>query len=148
MPQTPSDVGPRREALEAQRPGQSPAGAPSCERCKALEGYLQRERQELAKLRASVARLSDRAKERKQLLDKVVTGEVTAAKAADQAVSAVITHLILRTPENISEYMKSHSMMIRNVGREVLDRFKNDDHKFKYRNSAEHSMPRHGRQSS
>jgi hypothetical protein len=48
---------------------------PPCERCKALESILQRERKELAQAKADFKRASARATDRLKLLEAMLQGE-------------------------------------------------------------------------
>ena len=120
---------------------------PNCDKCKYLQGVLDKERKELVKLREQVARVSDRAKDRKKLLDKVTGAQEDAAKAVESAVSYVMRYLTMYAPQEVQEWASKHSVALRNRAREALDTYK-DEKKYKVRKREEHAMPRHGKYSS
>lgn len=125
----------------------------SCERCKTLEGFLQRARKEHAALKDLHARAVKRGTDRKKLLDAVVSGQTDAAAAVEHAVSAIINHLLSVTKPvgEVHQYVQSHSQKIRNVARVALDTYQRDNAAHQAvanRKRSEHAMPRHGRYSS
>jgi hypothetical protein len=120
----------------------------SCEKCKCLQGFLDRERKELVRLREHASRVSDRAKDRKVLLDKVVSGQTDAAEAVRAASSAIITYLRRYAPGGMRKWVDDHMTTIHSQGFAVLLKAREDEKVFKGRPRDEHAMPWHGKTSS
>jgi len=120
---------------------------PECPRCQNLEEILRRERKEIVRLKALNARISERAKGRKRLIDAGAASQLEADKAARRVLNNALTTL-LDTPQLSVEWLRKHWRKVADRALKSLDRFEKPETTYHGRKRSEHAMPRHGKQSS
>ena len=118
----------------------------SCSRCSNLNRSLQDARKEIVRLNDRLKAKDQTNRERKKLIDRGASSQVDAHEAADRAVSCLLDNL--RINPLFKEYVREQAARLSREALASLDHYMRVENKRPARVKDEHSMPRHGRDSS